>query len=86
MEFKDRTEYICKLESCACIYHKAPKRKPTCKIENWEKWSVSNGVCIICDAKRAKCRIETCNNNRKNNGLFRRHCAEKNICRVENCD
>jgi hypothetical protein len=44
MEPKDKQENIYKLENCACICLKAPKRKPTCKVENCEKWSVCNGV------------------------------------------
>jgi hypothetical protein len=72
MYLKDRTEYICKLENCECVCHKAPKRRPTRKIENCEKWSICYGVCINYGAKRAKCIIENCNNNRKNNGLRRK--------------
>jgi hypothetical protein len=60
MELKDRSEY--EPENCECICHKAKfkahKRKPTCKIDNCEKWSVSNGVCINHNAKRAKCRVK----------------------------
>jgi len=40
----------------------------------------------VAGAKRAKCRIENCNNNRKNHGLCRKHGAEKYICKAENCD
>ncbi len=72
MVLKDRAEYIYKMENCECICHKTSKRKPTCKIGNCEKWSVTNCVCINRGAKRAKCGIESFNNNRKNYGLCRR--------------
>ncbi len=101
MELKERPEYICKIDNCECICHKAPKLKPTCKIENCGKWSVSNGVCINHGAKRAKCKTENCNY-RKNHSLSRRHGAEnchktrlkggfcsqhrgKYFCKFENC-
>jgi hypothetical protein len=78
---------IYELENCASICHQtkceSQKRKLTCKIENYEKWSVSNGVYINQGAKRAKCKIENCDNKRKNNGLFRKNGAVKYICEAE---
>jgi hypothetical protein len=41
MDLKDRKEYIRKLENNECVCHEVPKGRPTCKIENGEKWCLS---------------------------------------------